>query len=112
MPKNNSYEFDFIVIELVDYYLRIRSERLKDLAMLLNVREDYVRKIHSHSNKKRYTLKQIYVIANAWGKDVSQFLPSIENLNNITKYKNYSLEEKIEILKEVENKILEADISE
>jgi hypothetical protein len=112
MAKDKFYEFDFIVIELVDYYLRIRSEKLKDLALLLNVREDYIRKIHSHSNRKRYSLKQIYLIANAWKKDVSQFLPSTESLNRVTKYKNYSFEEKEKVLVRLKNQILEVDISE
>src|SRR5699024_8287867 len=83
-----SLDFDKLVAELVDLQLRHRGLKLSDIALILGIREDHVRKINSVSSNKRYTLEHLYLLSNHWNCPLENFIPNIENIVSLERYRH------------------------
>lgn len=99
--------FHQIVVELVDRERRIRSEKRELLAFKLNCSESYLRKIHSYSTDKHYSLEHLYILSLHWNIEISKLVPTVENLKLLPAYQDYSESKLKEIIQKVQKSIME-----
>lgn len=98
-----------ITAELVERERRIRSEKREYLASQLNLTESYIRKIHSPSTNKHYSLEHLYLLSLHWDINISYLIPSLTTLKLLPAYQNLSKNELDNIMKQVKNSILEEE---
>ena len=101
-----SHYFDILVAELVDLHLRSKGLKLTDLALLLGVREDHIRKIHSTSSDKRYTLDQLYIISEHWKCSIDYFIPNLQNIKKLKRFYNANESELINTLDKIKIELI------
>ncbi|PTG97878.1 hypothetical protein [Staphylococcus chromogenes] len=101
--------FHQIIAELVERERRIRSEKREYLASQLNLTESYLRKIHSSSTNKRYSLEQLYLLSLHWNINISCLIPSLTTLKLLPAYQNLSKKELENTMEKIKNSILEEE---
>lgn len=101
--------FHQIITELVERERRIRSEKREYLASQLNLTESYLRKIHSPSTNKRYSLEHLYLLSLHWNINISYLTPSLTTLKLLPAYQNLSKKELENIMEKIKNSILEEE---
>ena len=101
--SNIENEFYDCISELVEYYRRFRSKTRLEIADVLGVREDYIRKIHSLGSDKRYSSKHLFLLSSFLGVSVSDLYPTVENLTKLEKYRGLDVEKRREIIEQFKN---------
>jgi len=99
--------FHQITTELVERERRIRSEKREYLASQLNLTESYLRKIHSPSTNKHYSLEHLYLLSLHWNINISHLIPSLSTLKLLPAYQNNSEKELEKIMNKIKKSILE-----
>lgn len=90
---NSKKEFFDLVSRLVEEHKREKGLLNKEIACLLNVSESHIRKIHSYSSDRNYTLIHLVILAHHWKLDVEEFIPTSRTLKKLGNYQSYTEEE-------------------
>ncbi|RIO63546.1 hypothetical protein BUZ34_05230 [Staphylococcus haemolyticus] len=101
--------FHEIITELVDRERRIRSEKREYLASQLNLTESYLRKIHSPSTDKHYSLEHLYLLSLHWNISITCLIPSLTTLKLLPAYQNLSKKEQENIMNKIKKSISEEE---
>lgn len=95
--------FDDIVAQLVDFERRNRGDTLESIAEILNVDNDYIRKINSAKDSRHYSLYHIFILSQKWEISLDNLLPlHIDTIKQLTQYKDYNNYQFQKLLLEIE----------
>lgn len=87
---NGERKFFDLTAELVEEHKREKGLYHKDIADLLGVSESLIKQIHSYSNTKKYSIKQLAILAHHWKLNIEDFIPTKETLRKLATYQNYT----------------------
>ncbi|MGF3115369.1 hypothetical protein ACQV2R_08515 [Facklamia sp. P12937] len=103
---SRSHFFDTLVAELVDLELRNKGLKLADLASILGVREDHIRKINSASSDKRYTLNHLYIISEHWQCSIDNFIPNLQNIKRLQRFNDADEKELVNVIEQIKIELI------
>lgn len=95
--SSTTHFFD-IVSDLVYLHMKIRGQSYKDISIILNLNESYVRQIHSRSVNKRYSLVHLSILSHEWGIPIGKFIPSENTIKLLPEFSSYSERERKEFI--------------
>lgn len=91
---NSEKEFFDLISQLVEEHKREKGLHNVDIAELLGVSHSFIKKIHSSSSGRKYSLKQLAILAHHWKLNIEDFIPSPKTLKKLPAYNLYT-EEKL-----------------
>lgn len=98
MPSTKFFD---IVSDLVYLHMKMKGKSYRDISIILNLNESYVRQIHSRSVRKRYSLVHLSILSYEWGIPIGKFIPSESTIQLLTEFSNHSERERKEFIKKL-----------
>lgn len=95
MNKKLFYKY---VSELVYFEATKANRKYQDIAILLDVSESFIQKVHNQKYDQHYNLEHLYIISDSLNIDINELLPNKKTLKKIFGNK-VNIEEKLNQIK-------------